>query len=214
MFNEFEKRYNSVAIEGPAGLLEALLSRPSVEISKPIIGIICHPHPLQEGTMYNKVVTTIAKAFMHQGAWVLTFNFRGVGESEGEYDHARGEVNDLLAVLDWALERVPGTEIWLAGFSFGSYIAAVGATKRKVSKLISIAPPVEYTGFEKLHEIHCPWLVIQGDLDDVISPRATYDWIESRSESIELIRFSDVGHFFHGHLVELREGIEGWLEKV
>src|SRR5436189_4416294 len=89
-----------------------------------MIGVVCHPHPLYQGTMHNKVVTTIAKAWQEMGMSTLRFNFRGVGLSEGEYGHGEGEQEDLKAVLNWILEQFPNAKICLGGFSFGAFIAA------------------------------------------------------------------------------------------
>ena len=102
-------------IPGPAGDLEAVLSCPAVANEQ--VTIICHPHPMHGGTLQNKVVHTIAKALHESGMHTVRFNFRGVGASEGQYDDAVGEVDDLLAVVDWVASRIPAAQIRLAGFS-------------------------------------------------------------------------------------------------
>lgn len=196
----------ALSIPGPAGELEALLEKPSSP-EKKIIAIICHPHPLHGGTMNNKVVTTLVRACQALGAIAIRFNFRGVGASEGSYDQAQGEQDDLKAVITWATDKYPDYQLWLAGFSFGSYIAARVATQIKAAQLISIAPPVQNFDFQSLPTLECPWLVVQGEADEVVSAEAVFEWLASRPEEPQLIKMPGVGHFFHGQLIELREAI-------
>ncbi|HAJ44288.1 MAG TPA: alpha/beta hydrolase, partial [Alcanivorax sp.] len=114
-----------LALEGPEGTLEAVLEG---ETENPaMIAIVCHPHPQFGGTMDNKVVTTLIRAARDAGAAALRFNFRGVGESQGAYSDGIGEVEDLIAVHRWLSKKYPGAPLWLAGFSFGSFVAARGA---------------------------------------------------------------------------------------
>ena len=109
-------------ITGPAGSLEALLEIPAgADGSR--VAVICHPHPVYGGTLTNKVVHMLAKAFNERGVPALRFNFRGVGASAGRYDEGEGETQDALAAIDWALQRWPGAGLWAAGFSFGGAIA-------------------------------------------------------------------------------------------
>lgn len=149
-------------INGPAGELEAILQQP-IQVNYSHIGIVCHPHPLQEGTMNNKVVVTIAKAFNLMGFPSVRFNYRGVGRSAGEYGNIVGEVDDCLAVVAWVKQQWPQARLYLAGFSFGAYIAAKTATEVGADWLISIAPAVERMPYQDLASISCPWLVIQGE---------------------------------------------------
>ena len=113
----FQKKLQSLFFPGPAGQLEALTTWPNESRTK-IVGIICHPHPQQEGSMHNKVVTTLAKVFDYLGLPTVRFNFRGVGKSEGQYGKTIGETEDLLAVLSWVKSVLPNDTIWLGGFSF------------------------------------------------------------------------------------------------
>src|ERR1700752_3613001 len=110
------------AIEGPAGALQALLETPVTgpgeALTVPAFAVVCHPHPLFGGTMDNKVVYTVARAFEQLGAPAIRFNFRGVAASAGTYDEGRGEGDDALAVIAWGRQRFPDTPLWLAGFSF------------------------------------------------------------------------------------------------
>lgn len=202
--HQFPPGETKITLAGPAGKLEALTSEPQSN-AKNIIGIICHPHPLYGGTMHNKVVYTIARAFKDMGLRTIRFNFRGVGESSGSYADGMGEVDDLFSVLAWVKQCRPEDEIWLAGFSFGSYIATRGAISPEVKQLVSIAPPVESFNFKVLPMPHCPWLIIQGENDEIVSPPAVYSWWADLDPSPHLIRMPDAGHFFHGKLIELRQ---------
>ena len=196
----------SVFIHGPSGKIQAVVEQPS-ETARKIIAIICHPHPLQEGTMNNKVVTTLVRTCQKLGAVAIRFNYRGVGESEGQYGNVVGELDDLRAVVVWAQQHYPNHTLWLAGFSFGSYIAAKVATELPTQQLISIAPPVGNMDFAHLPTLNCPWVIVQGDSDEVVSAQQVYDWLATRQEPHQLIRMPGVGHFFHGKLIELREAL-------
>ncbi len=192
-------------IKGPVGLLEVVTTLPKAGHHKGV-GIICHPDPRQQGTMNNKVVTTIARAFDHLGLATVRFNFRGVGQSAGEYGQTIGESEDLLAIINWVKEVKPEHDIWLSGFSFGAYIAANIANQTEgVKRLLSIAPPVHHYDFQNMTTIHCPWLVIQGDQDEVVPFDQVKQWALHPPSPLEFKVIEGVGHFFHGHLIELRE---------
>ena len=199
-------------IQGPAGKLEMAIGTP-LGNEREAIGIVCHPHPLHGGTMYNKVVTTLAKAFQGLGLMTVRFNFRGVGQSQGEFDHGRGEVDDLLAVMKWLQAEMGHKEIWLAGFSFGAFIAASGAVQLPVKKLVTVAPPVMHFPMRDLPPILCDWVVVQGEKDDVVLPEEVFVWAESRQPPPAILRFPEAGHFFHGQLGELRLRVEVALTK-
>lgn len=193
-------------IKGPAGQLEVAVNETAAESGK-AWAIVCHPHPLYGGTMHNKVVTTLAKTFQSKGAATVKFNFRGVGRSEGVFDHGDGELDDLMAVIDWVQQQSVKKEIWLGGFSFGAFIAAKAAAMLPVSKLVTIAPAVQHFPMNDIGPITCPWVLVQGDRDDVVPPDAVYAWVETRNPKPTVLRFPDAGHFFHGQLSELRERI-------
>jgi uncharacterized protein len=195
----------TLLLEGPAGQLEVLTTYPDSARTPPAIAVICHPHPLFGGTLNNKVVTTLARSFQMLGLSTLRFNFRGVGKSQGQYDQGNGETKDLLALLEWLKIACPDSAIWLAGFSFGAYVAARGAKEWPVEQLICVAPPIENFPFKTLPPFTCPWLVIQGDKDEIVAPAAVFSWLESLAYPPALIRIKDATHFFHGHLIELRE---------
>lgn len=190
-------------IPGPAGNIEAVVHYPKEQ--KPAIAIVCHPHPLFDGTMHNKVVTTLVKTFNELGMTAIRFNFRGIGKSDGKYDNTIGETDDLIAVINWAQENFPNSDLYLSGFSFGSFVAAKVVNQFDVKKLILIAPPVHDFNFTALPEFHCPWVVVQGDADEVVPADQVFAWVHSRKHQPELITMHGVGHFFHGKLVDLRE---------
>lgn len=200
-------------INGPAGKLEVAINEATAP-EHSAWGIVCHPHPLYGGTMHNKVVTTLAKTFTGMGVTTVRFNFRGVMRSEGGFDQGNGELDDLLAVIDWVQQVHIKNEIWLAGFSFGAFIAAKAATQIPVNKLVTVAPPVQHFPMQHLPPITCPWVLVQGELDDVVPPKEVFAWAEARNPRPTIIRFPQAGHFFHGQLSELRAQITAALQNV
>lgn len=201
----------ATSIQGPAGKLEIAMGTP-IGMDRSAIGIVCHPHPLHGGTMYNKVVTTLSRAFQGLGLTTVRFNFRGVGNSQGSFDHGRGEVDDLLAVVKWLQNEMGHQEIWLAGFSFGAFIAANGAVQLPAKKLVTVAPPVMHFPMRDLPPILCDWVLVQGEQDDVVPPEEVFVWAESRQPPPTILRFPEAGHFFHGQLGELRLRVEEALK--
>lgn len=195
-----------IVIAGPAGNLQSIICK-GMEPERELIAILCHPHPQQQGTMYNKVVTTLHRTFRDLQITTIRFNFRGVGESEGCFAEAIGEVDDLRAVVAWAKKTYPTKKICLAGFSFGSFIAAKLASEMAVELLISVAPAVHHNDFANLSTIHCPWIVVQNDDDEVVPAEQVYTWVSTREEPLQLIRYAEGGHFFHGRLIKLREDL-------
>lgn len=206
MIGTLSKHETSQLINGPAGQLEVIMVEATAQ-EKNAWGVICHPHPLFGGTMHNKVVSVLAKTFQGLGVPTVRFNFRGVGLSQGQFDNGEGELDDLLAVIDWLQQQNVKNELWLGGFSFGAYIAAKAATRIPVSKLVTVAPPVQHFPMDELPPITCPWVLVQGELDDVVPPKAVLDWAQSRHPQPIIIRFPEAGHFFHGQLSELRSSI-------
>jgi uncharacterized protein len=196
-------RAKNLLISGPAGKVELALPSPLIE--KPIAwGIVCHPHPLYGGNMQNKVVTTLAKTFQQVGINTLRFNFRGVGKSEGHYDDGNGELQDLFAVIDWLQERKGPQSLWLAGFSFGAYIAAKAATQLPLKQLVIVAPPIQHFPVKELPPITCPWVVVQGEKDEVVPYAQVLAWANNQTPKPHILIFPEAGHFFHGQLSELR----------
>ncbi|MEH6492095.1 alpha/beta hydrolase [Halopseudomonas sp.] len=195
-----------VVIEGPAGPLEAILTRGE----RPgLVAIICHPNPVQGGTLHNKVVHTLMRAARDEGATTLRFNFRGVGNSAGEHDYGVGEVDDCIAVIDWARRELQMESLWLLGFSFGGYVAAAAASALAAwpQRLILVAPSVEKQRFADLKPLAGPAVVMMGEADDVVAPEAVYAAFANEAGST-VQRFADTGHFFHGQLVPLKAAVE------
>ena len=193
----------TLRLHGPAGNLEAVLEIPPQTAVK-AVAILCHPHPLHQGTMQNKVVYTLARAMNELGIIALRFNFRGVGGSDGVYADGEGEIEDVEAVADYVRERWPGAELWLAGFSFGAVVSARAAGMLLPTQLISIAPAVNILGRELTSPPAMPWLVVQGEKDDVVPAGEVVDWVNTLNPAPELVLLPEAGHFFHGCLVELR----------
>ena len=196
---------NYLSIPGPAGALQVLEEK---TVSEPdAVAVICHPHPLHGGALTNKVVHQLAKTFSEMAAVSIRFNFRGVGESEGEYDDGRGEVEDLLAVADWAAQRWQGLPLWLAGFSFGGFIALQGAQRLQPRRLVTVAPAINYFPAESLHLSGPDWLLIQGDRDDIVPTGQVEEWVASLENQPKFVLVEGAGHFFHGRLGALREAL-------
>jgi uncharacterized protein len=194
-----------ITINGPSGSLEAVAEDPGTECEH--YAVICHPHPLFGGTMENKVVTTLARAMHETGIPTLRFNFRGVGKSEGIFDAGNGETADADAVASWGAGRWPGRSLVAAGFSFGAYVALRLTQERHVSALFTIAPPVARFDFSGMTVPDCPWLVVQGDADDVVDPQSVISWVGGLKPQPRLVVMPGVGHFFHGRLHELRDAV-------
>jgi alpha/beta superfamily hydrolase len=207
----FPNQETSITIPGAVGLLDAKVVGPEKSDIKSV-GIVCHPHPLYEGTMNNKVVTTLARVFRELGLAVVRFNFRGVGKSQGSYGKAVGEVDDLMAVINWIEKVCPDRSIWLAGFSFGAYIAAKVATQKQIEKLILVAPPVNHFDFASLPSFSSPTWVVQGDQDEIVPAQEVYAWVKSLTPPPHLIRLPNTSHFFHKRLEELRNQLIGSLK--
>jgi alpha/beta superfamily hydrolase len=158
--------------------------------------------------MHNKVVTIIERSLRELGLDTIRFNFRGIGKSEGTFDEGDGESDDLAAVVEWARRVRPDAALWLAGFSFGSYVALRNAKVLEADALITIAPPVGRWDFGAITLPDCPWLVVQGEEDEVVDPQLVFDWIESLEVSPQLVRMAETSHFFHRRLMDLRGAIK------
>jgi alpha/beta superfamily hydrolase len=197
-----------LSLAGPAGALEAVLTMPDTVTTAGVFAVVCHPHPLQGGAMENKVVSTLVRLCRDRGVPALRFNFRGVGASAGVHDEGVGEIDDLEAVLHWGQAELGGQALWLAGFSFGSYIAAAGAARAvalglDVEHLVLVAPPVHHYPFASLR-LPPATVVVQGDADEVVPPAEVFAWVAGLVPPPRLIRLADCGHFFHGRLGELK----------
>jgi uncharacterized protein len=211
-------RAAALMIDGPAGKLEALLEQPqaqpvadSQDLSPTAFAVICHPHPLHGGTMHNKVVYTIARACQERAMPTLRFNFRGVGASAGSYDEGRGETQDALAVIAAGRARWPQAALTLAGFSFGAVVSLMAAAAAAPSRLISVAPAVTRVGLASIARPACPWLIVQGDADEVVDAREVQAFAASFSPPPQLVLLPGVGHFFHSRLDQLRDATIAFL---
>lgn len=199
-----------LTLEGKAGNIEAILTIPNGVHSKNV-AILGHPHSLQGGTMNNKVVTTMARAFKELGVPSLRFNFRGVGLSEGQYDKGIGESEDMIWLArNWQAENAAISFIF-AGFSFGSYVAYRAASHFGNALLITIAPPVHHYDYTEFNPQPHPWLIVQGDKDEVFPASLVYDFSKQAKPSIPVIQFPDTGHFFHGKLLDLKSTLLDYL---
>jgi hypothetical protein len=202
-------RAEALMIDGPAGKLEALLEQPLA--SPAAFGVICHPHPLHGGSMQNKVVHTLARACQERGMPTLRFNFRGVGASVGSFDEGRGETQDALAVIAAGRARWPHAALTLAGFSFGAVVSLMAAAAAAPSRLISVAPAVARFGLTSMARPDCPWLIVQGDADEVVDAREVQAFAAGFSPPPQLVLLPGVGHFFHGRLDQLRDAAFAFL---
>jgi alpha/beta superfamily hydrolase len=210
----------SIGLKGPAGYLEGLCDVPA---GMPIKGtaVICHPHPLFGGTMQNKVVQTLAKAFVQNGWRAVRFNFRGVGGSEGVYDEGRGELEDLLHVIaqsqTLALQgsAPTGSALALAGFSFGAFVASQAvaqmADNPNLDKVVLVGTAASNFSVAPVpQELHEKTLLVHGEVDDTVPLSSVMDW--ARPQSLPVTVIPGVAHFFHGQLPLLRNLVSRHLK--
>jgi uncharacterized protein len=185
-------------VAGPAGHLVTAIDAPPG--SPRGVAVICHPHPQHGGTMDNKVVQTLARAFVQLGHTSVRFNFRGTGGSAGSWDEGRGEIDDALAVI--TAHRVAGLPLLLAGFSFGGYVASQAATRlaEPATRLALVGPAV--VNFN-MAPVPADTLVVHGELDDVVPLPAVFDW--ARPQQLPVTVLPGAGHFFHGQLPVLKQ---------
>ena len=201
-------RKDTELISGPVGDLEAVLEAPERPWG---LAVICHPHPLYQGAMTNKVVHTLARAWVGTGCAAVRFNFRGVGKSAGAYDGGDGETEDALAAVYWGRSQVPQGPLFLGGFSFGGMIAYRLAQSQDAAALVTVAPAVD-----RLKAVgdqpRCPWLIIQGDADELVPIESVMSWLNELEPGPELAVLPDAEHFFHGRLIELRGLVAEYIE--
>ncbi|MGB5489493.1 MAG: alpha/beta fold hydrolase [Woeseiaceae bacterium] len=205
-----QPKTESFFIEGPAGKLEALLETPA-DIEPVAAVVVCHPHPQHGGTMHNKVAHTLARTFVRLGFAALRFNFRGTEKSEGRFDEGVGELQDALAGIAWMRAALPGKDLWLAGFSFGAAISVRAAIETETSGLVSVAPAVARFASGLTRQPQCPWLIVQGDDDELVDIDETVDWFNSLEPGPELLVMEEAEHFFHGRLIDLREAVNNFV---
>jgi alpha/beta superfamily hydrolase len=189
-----------VQVAGPAGRLACAIDTPAEGAVKGV-AVLCHPHPVHGGTMDNKVVQTLARAFVQLGWRSVRFNFRGIGGSDGAWDEGRGEVDDALAVI--ASQRREGERLVLGGFSFGGYVASRAAERlpeaQRAERLVLVGPA---TSNFSVAPVPADSLVIHGEADEVVPLQSTLDW--ARPQTLPVVVVPGVGHFFHGQLPLLK----------
>ena len=190
-----------ISLQGGAGLIEALLDVPAGEARG--TAVIAHPHPLFGGTMTNKVVQTLARAFVQTGWRAVRFNFRGVGASEGVYDEGRGEATDMLEVIR---QVVPEGALAVAGFSFGAFVtsyAVAALAPRQPEKIVLVGTAASRFAVAPIApELHERTLVLHGEQDDTVALSSVMDW--ARPQSLPVTVIPGVEHFFHGQLPLLK----------
>ncbi|KNZ31322.1 MAG: alpha/beta hydrolase [Methylibium sp. NZG] len=201
------------SVAGPAGAIEC-----AVDLSDRVNGaargvaVICHPHPLHGGTMDNKVVQTLARACLQLGWTTVRFNFRGIGASEGAWADGVGEVDDALAVIEAHRAQGGSAEFVLAGFSFGAYVASQAASRlpqaHQPQRMVLVGPSTQK---QQMPAVPADTLVIHGEADEVVPLSSTLDW--ARPQSLPVVVFPGVGHFFHGQLALLKSVVVQHLQR-
>ena len=204
----------NLQIPASHGELEAILKEPTGAAKG--AAVVCHPHPLGQGTMHNKVVYRVAAGLVEAGLITIRFNFRGVGASTGAHDDGDGERQDVKDVLNYLTENYPNQPITLAGFSFGSRVGTeVSLDERRIVRLISIGTPVDKYDFSFLKNNKKPILFVHGDRDEFGAVGNLRKLVETLESEKELIVFENCGHFFDEHLKELKDAIRDWtLKKI
>ncbi|WP_227429601.1 alpha/beta hydrolase [Psychrobacter sp. I-STPA6b] len=205
-------------IDGPVGQLEVdtlWQNNDPQDSQTTTLALLCHPNPLFQGTMSNKVVTTMYRFARDNGMHVVRFNFRGVGKSTGEHDYGVGEVADAMTVLQWAMSQTQAQRVWLGGFSFGGYVTARVAEQMMltphvwglgdvaIEQVALIAPSVERNNVSDLSLPTQKTLQIFGDADEVIQPDSMLSFAQRMQIDYHIVE--GAGHFFHGRLGELKQ---------
>ena len=211
----------NLSIDGPAGKIEALVQFPE-EAELGSVAILCHPLPTAGGSMDNKVIYTLAKAFHSLGITTVKFNTRGTGMSEGAFDQGVGETQDLKAVVNYACQELAAKNVWLVGFSFGSYLAH-NLSKQwnfpcRLQQLLLVAPPVDRYNYKVTEQFNFPLLLIQGGQDEVVESTGVDSWYKRSqsfySQDTDYVLMPEASHFFHGALTDLREKVRERISPV
>jgi uncharacterized protein len=195
-------------ISGAIGPLEIAFTLP--QAAPRALALICHPHPQHGGSMDNKVVQTLAKAFQELNCAVMRFNFRGVGKSVGQFDGGIGETEDAAAALGYAREQIGhALPLIAAGFSFGCFVQTRLYSHANPQQLVLVGPAVKR--FE-IPEVAKDTLVVHGEEDDVVPLADVLDW--ARPQALPVTVFPGTGHFFHGRLGELKNCVKRHCARV
>ena len=207
-----------VNFNGPEGRLEGRY-HPSNRPQAPL-ALLLHPHPQHGGTMNNKIIYKLYQTFTKRGFSTLRFNFRGVGRSQGQFDNGQGELSDAASALDWMQTQNPNTRsCWIAGFSFGAWVAMQLMMRRpEIDGFISIAPPASQHDFSFLAPCPASGMIIHGDKDEVV-PQSSVDKLAQKLQKQKNIKIDyriveGSDHFFIHHLDPLNEQVEGYLDKM
>jgi len=207
-----------VIFNGPDGRLEGRYHH-SKKPNAPI-ALLLHPHPQHGGTMNNKVVYALYQAFVERGFSALRFNFRGVGRSQGSFDSGIGELSDAAGALDWMQTHNPNaTACWIAGFSFGSWIAMQLMMRRpEINGFIAIAPPASTYDFTFLAPCPASGMLIHGAKDDIV-PVGSVDKLHQKLSSqknitIDYRTVDGADHFFSQHMDVVSSHVDDYLNKA
>ena len=187
-------------IDGPGGKIETVINDPGQ--TRKGLALIAHPHPLHGGSLDNKVVQTLADTLFDLGYVAVRPNFRGVGMSEGDYDHGEGEVEDMLAAAEFVHARYPGLPLLLAGFSFGAYVQTRANLTLDAERLILVAPAVNMFEFG---EAPAHAAIIHGEQDELVPLAAVRAWADPHNLNLTVVPGAD--HFFHRKLGQLKQCI-------
>ncbi len=200
-----------IFFNGPAGRIEGRYTQ-SINRKAPV-ALVLHPHPAHGGTMNNKVVYSTYKSFVNNGFTTLRINFRGVGNSQGEFDNGVGELTDAATALDWLQLHNPlAASFWVAGFSFGSWVGMQLIMRRpEINYFIAVSPPVNKYDFSFLSPCPIPGLIVQGDQDSIVSEDSVSDLVERLSKQkhsrVEYKTISGGDHFYRARLDELEQAL-------
>ena len=197
-----------LTVDGPAGAIEVVRNVPGPAPRG--LALVCHPHPLQGGSLDNKVAQTLAKTFAALGYVAVRFNFRGVGQSAGAFDEGIGETEDALVVLGDAKARFGASlPIALAGFSFGAYVQTRVAQRVAPERLVLVGAAVNRF---PLQHVAADTIVVHGEEDDVVPLADVFAW--ARPQQLPIVVFPGCGHFFHGRLPQLQRTVTALWPKA
>jgi len=206
-----------IIFTGPAGRLEGRF-QPGKSKTAPI-ALILHPHPQFGGTMNNQIIYQLYYMFAERGFSVLRFNFRGVGRSQGNFDHGTGELSDSAAALDWVQTIRPDARAcWIAGLSFGAWIGMQLLMRRpEVEGFMSIAPPANLNDFSFLAPCPSSGLMIHGDADKVVPVKDVQVLVEKLKTQKGIVIEQQVvpgaNHFFENHVEDLVDRCGNYLDR-